>query len=241
MAANAADGSTMIEARFADDGSLITEMMLLDPSWAFVQALAAPDLDDDGADRIAVLMRRSSDNLASILVFDVSQVPQVRQLLFDGAVSADWQAQALQLTEDGDGTSFGVLMTSQLDQSTHVIIADAMTGTTIRIADFSLPDHVYRHAYTSVRDVNSNDVSELAVVSERLSSRVHRLQLNDAGTGSSIRGVAIEFGREGGPIVRVGSSGGIIGPLDIGILLLLTMLTYAHGIRRSTSQRQMGQ
>jgi hypothetical protein len=238
IARNELDGSTLIEARFADDGTLINQISALDHAWTLVQAVAAADLDNDAVDKVAVLLRRESDNLSTVLVIDISQTIPVRQLMLDAAISADWRAQGLQIVNYNGADALGVMMVNDSSNSTQAVIADAMTGSTLQIADFGPVDYRYRHAFASVPNINANGASGLAVVSEQIASNIHRLQINEVDTGSIVSSVALEFGAKTVLILPRPSSG-VVGPLLIGILLFLLLLSHRLETRlRPASWRQ---
>ncbi len=184
------DGLAIVQVRDVATGGLIKNVFPLGIGWSPQEMKIVEDLNNNGADEIAVRMTRDVDGLELIQIRDGQTNTLISNVYPIGAGSGAWRTQQFAPVSINGVIELGILSTRDSDGQMLLQTKNALTSVVGRNTFYLGNPWRFDFALATLRDFSGNNASELAVLTENRSNKSRLLQVRDMSTGAVIRNIS---------------------------------------------------
>ena len=186
LATRASDGLTLVQVRRVSDGQLIRNVYPLGPGWTPREMKVLPDMNQNGADEVAVRMVRKADGLMVVQIRDGETNALVSNVYPIGAGNGDWHVRQFESLLVHGQRRLAILATHIASQQVLVQIKNPLSGAVERNLYYLPPPRELRDNMLIIPDYTGDNSDEIAVpmYSEELGRLI---QVRNSGDGTVIR------------------------------------------------------
>jgi hypothetical protein len=190
MARRRSDGQLRVQTRHALTGEIVGNYFL-GLKWRALEMQTLGDLDGNGVDEVATLLRRNTDGVVVIQIRDAASGALVSRLNTIGGGINAWRIVQFRPLTYGGAPALATLATRRADERVQVRIQDAATGALLNTVFFRPAPWELQAHFEVVPDFTGNGEPELAVPLRNADSLARVVQIRDAAGGQVIRNIQL--------------------------------------------------